>query len=458
MLLRGGELDGRRLLSRGRRSRRPPRQPDRPRAALGGPSARSSPRRAPTWTSCPGAAAHLEPDRPAHRKRRSPAAAPPARRAGAASSNTLYWLDPARRPGGDADDPAPPLRRSAGERHLRRLRAGGAWPLSGACSSPAAPRASASTPRARSAPAAGGCSPPAASPRTARRLEAEGLESFPLDLADEAGLAAAAAEALARTGGRIDALVNNGAFAIPGAVEDLPRAALPRDLRDQPLRPDRPHQPPAAGHAGAGRGRIVMISSVLGLVAAPWRGAYVATKFALEGLTDTLRLELAGSGIHVVLIEPGPIRTPLPAQLGPAFRAARGLAGLAAPRRLRERAAPAPLRAGDPPRPLRAARLGGHRAAGAGAGEPAPAATLLRDHADPRRRPAPPAPAHARRSTPWSAAAEPVRRPRRATRSRRPSRPAPRRCRRTGSMWKLKPEKTSTASCTASRSSVSNTA
>ena len=60
----------------------------------------------------------------------------------------------------------------------------------------------------------------------------------------------------------------------------------------------------------AGRGRVVMISSVLGLVAAPWRGAYVATKFALEGATDALRLELAGSGIHVVLIEPGPIRTP----------------------------------------------------------------------------------------------------------------------------------------------------
>lgn len=142
------------------------------------------------------------------------------------------------------------------------------------------------------------------------RLEAEGLESFPLDLADEAGLAAAAGEALARTGGRIDGLVNNGAFAIPGAVEDLPRAAL-RSIFETNLfgQVDLTNRLLPAMRA-AGQGRIVMISSVLGLVATPWRGAYVATKFALEGLTDALRLELTGSGVSVTLIEPGPIGTP----------------------------------------------------------------------------------------------------------------------------------------------------
>jgi NAD(P)-dependent dehydrogenase (short-subunit alcohol dehydrogenase family) len=146
-------------------------------------------------------------------------------------------------------------------------------------------------------------------PADCARLEAEGLESFPLDLADEIGLAGAADEALARTGGRIDALINNGAFAIPGAVEDLPRAAF-RAIFETNLfgQVDLTNRLLPAMRA-AGRGRVVMISSVLGLVAAPWRGAYVATKFALEGVTDTLRLELAGSGIHVVLIEPGPIRT-----------------------------------------------------------------------------------------------------------------------------------------------------
>jgi NAD(P)-dependent dehydrogenase (short-subunit alcohol dehydrogenase family) len=147
-------------------------------------------------------------------------------------------------------------------------------------------------------------------PEDCARLAAEGLESFPLDLADDAGLAAAADEALARTDGRIDALVNNGAFAVPGAVEDLPRAAL-RSIFETNLfgQLDLTNRLLPAMRA-AGGGRIVMISSVLGMVAAPWRGAYVATKFALEGLTDTLRLELAGSGIAVVLIAPGPIDTP----------------------------------------------------------------------------------------------------------------------------------------------------
>jgi NAD(P)-dependent dehydrogenase (short-subunit alcohol dehydrogenase family) len=147
-------------------------------------------------------------------------------------------------------------------------------------------------------------------PADCRRLEADGLESFPLDLADEAGLAAAAAEALRRTDGRLDAVFNNGAFAIPGAVEDLPRAAF-RAIFETNLfgQIDLTNRLLPAMRA-AGRGRIVMTSSVLGLVAAPWRGAYVATKFALEGLTDALRLELAGSGIHVILIEPGPIATP----------------------------------------------------------------------------------------------------------------------------------------------------
>lgn len=147
-------------------------------------------------------------------------------------------------------------------------------------------------------------------PADCDRLAAEGLESFPLDLADAEGLAAAVALAMERCAGRIDALVNNGAYAIPGAVEDLPRKALQAifetnlfgqiDLTNRLL--------PAMRAAGAGR--IVMVSSVLGLVAAPWRGAYVATKFALEGITDSLRLELAGSGIHVALVEPGPIDTP----------------------------------------------------------------------------------------------------------------------------------------------------
>ena len=117
------------------------------------------------------------------------------------------------------------------------------------------------------------------------RLRAEGFDSPRLDYADEGSVRDALAEVLRATGGRLDALYNNGAHACPGAVEDLPTDALR-----------------AQGH-----GRIVNCSSVLGLVGLRWRGAYVATKFALEGLTDVLRLEMAGTGIHVVLIEPGPV-------------------------------------------------------------------------------------------------------------------------------------------------------
>lgn len=139
------------------------------------------------------------------------------------------------------------------------------------------------------------------------RLEAEGLESFVLDYADPDSIGAALAETLARTGGTLDALFNNGAYAVPGLLEDLPRDALRaifetnffgyHDLTRRVIPVMR-----AQGH-----GRVLMNSSVLGFIALAWRGAYVSTKFALEGLTDTLRLEMQGTGIHVVLIEPGPV-------------------------------------------------------------------------------------------------------------------------------------------------------
>lgn len=139
-----------------------------------------------------------------------------------------------------------------------------------------------------------------------KRLREEGLESFRLDYADEASIAAAVEEVKDR-GGRLDVLYNNGAFACPGAVEDLPRGALREifetnlfgyhDLTTRVIPLMR-----AQGH-----GRIVNCSSVLGLVGMRWRGAYVSTKFAMEGLTDVLRIEMRGTGIKVILIEPGPI-------------------------------------------------------------------------------------------------------------------------------------------------------
>ncbi|MEM7428538.1 MAG: SDR family oxidoreductase [Pseudomonadota bacterium] len=144
-------------------------------------------------------------------------------------------------------------------------------------------------------------------PEDIERLEAEGLETFYLDYAEPASIAACAEDVLKATDGRLFALFNNGAYGQPGAVEDLSTEVLRaqfdanffgwHDLTCR-LLPSMREQ---------GRGRIVQNSSVLGLVAMKWRGAYNASKFALEGLTDTMRLELRGSAIHVSLIEPGPV-------------------------------------------------------------------------------------------------------------------------------------------------------
>ncbi len=139
------------------------------------------------------------------------------------------------------------------------------------------------------------------------RLVAEGLESLRLDYADEDSIAAALAEVLSRTGGTLDALYNNGAFACPGAVEDLPRGALREIFETNLFGVHDLTRRVIPVMRAQGHGRIINCSSVLGLVGIRWRGAYVATKFALEGLTDVLRLEMSDTPIKVILIEPGPV-------------------------------------------------------------------------------------------------------------------------------------------------------
>ena len=146
-------------------------------------------------------------------------------------------------------------------------------------------------------------------PEDCARLKAEGLESPLIDYQNADTITSGLEEVLSATGGTLDALFNNGAFACPGAVEDLPRGALQdifeanvfgwHDLTRQVIPVMR----------SQGHGRIVQCSSVLGFVTMPWRGAYNATKFAVEGLTDTLRIEMRGTGIEVILIEPGPVTT-----------------------------------------------------------------------------------------------------------------------------------------------------
>lgn len=140
-----------------------------------------------------------------------------------------------------------------------------------------------------------------------QRLMAEGFETLPLDLADSASIQEAVRRIIELTGGKLDALFNNGAFGQPGAVEDLSREVLRQQFETNVFGTQELTNRIIPLMRKQGRGCIIYNSSVLGLVAMKYRGAYNASKFALEGLADTLRLELYGSGIDIVLIEPGPI-------------------------------------------------------------------------------------------------------------------------------------------------------
>ncbi len=136
-----------------------------------------------------------------------------------------------------------------------------------------------------------------------------GVEAIALDYTDPASIAACADHVLAATEGRLDALFNNGAYGQLGAVEDLPTDILRCQFETNVFGWHDLTRRLIPAMRARGHGRIVQCSSVLGIVAMKWRGAYTASKFALEGLTDTLRLELRGSGIEVVTLRPGPIAT-----------------------------------------------------------------------------------------------------------------------------------------------------
>ena len=147
-------------------------------------------------------------------------------------------------------------------------------------------------------------------PEDLHRLEhSERLEAIALELADPSSIAACARETLRRTDGQLMALFNNAAYGQVGAVEDVSADVLRRQMEVNFIGTHALTCALIPAMRAQGYGRIVNCSSVLGLVTGPFRGAYSASKFALEGLTDAMRLELQGSGIHVSLIEPGPIRS-----------------------------------------------------------------------------------------------------------------------------------------------------
>lgn len=150
----------------------------------------------------------------------------------------------------------------------------------------------------------------ARAPEDLARLRDEyGVESLYLDYAEPTSIAAAADHVLGATDGTLTALFNNGGYGQPGAVEDVPPEALRAQFEANVFGWHDLTRRVIPAMRARGKGRIVQCSSVLGLMAAPYRGAYCASKFAIEALSDTLRMELGGSGIHVSLIEPGPIAT-----------------------------------------------------------------------------------------------------------------------------------------------------
>jgi NAD(P)-dependent dehydrogenase (short-subunit alcohol dehydrogenase family) len=144
-------------------------------------------------------------------------------------------------------------------------------------------------------------------PDDCKRLISEGFESPRIELRDAESIREGLHGVLQATGGTLDALFNNGARGLPGAVEDLPANGL-RDLMESNVIGwhDLTRQVIPVMRA-QGHGRIVQNSSVLGYVSMRYRGAYVASKHAIEGLTDSMRIELRDTPIHVSLIEPGPI-------------------------------------------------------------------------------------------------------------------------------------------------------
>ena len=152
------------------------------------------------------------------------------------------------------------------------------------------------------------------------RLAADGHQSLQLDVTDAQSIDAALDEILERTSGRLYGLFNNAGFGQPGAVEDLTVDVLRAQFETNVFGWHAVIRRVLPVMRAAGEGRIVQNSSVLGLVTLPYRGAYVASKFAIEALTDTMRLELRGSGVHISLIEPGPIVSRFRANAHEAFK------------------------------------------------------------------------------------------------------------------------------------------
>ena len=151
-------------------------------------------------------------------------------------------------------------------------------------------------------------------------LQQAGIECLVLDYSDSSSIKSAVEQVLEQTGGHLYALFNNGAYGQPGACEDLSREAMRQQFETNVFGWMELTNHIIPVMRAQGYGRIIQNSSILGFTALAMRGAYNASKFAIEGFSDTLRLELSGTDIHVSLIEPGPVESRFRANAYRAFQ------------------------------------------------------------------------------------------------------------------------------------------
>lgn len=142
-----------------------------------------------------------------------------------------------------------------------------------------------------------------------QKLVKADIEAVQLDVSDSQSIHSAFAQVMAITEGRVDVLINNAGYGQAGALEDITRDVLKKQFETNVFGLLELTNLVIPVMRRQGHGRIINVSSILGVISMPFRGAYNASKYAVEGISDTLRLELATSGIKVITIEPGPIES-----------------------------------------------------------------------------------------------------------------------------------------------------
>lgn len=142
-----------------------------------------------------------------------------------------------------------------------------------------------------------------------QRLKDQGIEAVLLDVSNSESIQTAFQQVLLLTKGRLDVLINNAGYGQAGALEDVSRDLIKQQFETNVFGLHELTSLVIPIMRKQGAGRIINVSSILGIISMPFRGAYNASKYAVEGLSDTLRLELHSSGIQVITIEPGPIES-----------------------------------------------------------------------------------------------------------------------------------------------------